>query len=403
MNNMYEYTYESKKNQYAAIIFIIAAMFSVGAIIGSVYSNSSMNQTINSLQSQISELSSLSTSGNVTSVEYYIDDTSLSDLYLDVKDSIVTVTGVISYQSFFQTSYTTVQGSGFVYEYEDEYYVITNNHVISDATDLAVTFSNGNAYASDLVGSDAYADLAVLEVNAPNSEFNDLTISSSSTLEVGNPVVAIGTPLGLDSTMTTGIISQLGRTIEESLAGSFPIANIIQTNVAINSGNSGGPLLNYNGEVVGITTAIIEDSEGLGFAIPSDTILKEIDSLVTQGHYYNHSWLGISGIDMTYEIADEIDIDITYGWMITYVSQNSAASNAGLQGGYQQRIIIDDYVIIGGDIIIAIDGTRVINGDDLMSYLELNTISGQTITLTIVRENELLNIPVELGQRPVVI
>lgn len=402
MNNMYEYNFESKKNQYVILLFIIAAMFSAGVVVGVVYSYSSVTQTIDSLQSQIVELSSVSEPGNVTSVEYYIDDTSLSNLYLHVKDSIVTVTGIISYHSFFQTSYTTIQGSGFVYEYKDNYYVITNNHVISEAMNLVVTFSNGNAYEANLVGSDAYSDLAVLDVEAPDSEFNGLIISSSSSLQVGDPVVAIGTPLGLDSTMTTGIISQLGRTIEESLAGSFPIANIIQTNVAINSGNSGGPLLNYNGEVVGITTAIIEDSEGLGFAIPSDTILKEIGSLVTQGYYYNHSWLGISGVDMTYEIAEEIEVDVTYGWMITYISQNSAASQAGLQGGYQQRIIVDEYVVIGGDIIIAIDDTRVINGDDLMSYLELNTVSGQTVTVTILRDNEILNIPIELGQRPVV-
>ena len=319
-----------------------------------------------------------------------------------MKDSIVVITGVIDYQSFFRISYITVQGSGFVYEFDDEFYVITNNHVISEASDFVVTFSNGNAYAADIIGSDAYADLAVLQVDAPDSEFIPLTIVSSLNLRVGDPVVAIGTPMGLDSTMTTGIVSQLGRTIEESLAGSFPIANIIQTNVAINPGNSGGPLLNYNGDVVGITTAIIEDSEGLGFAIPSDTILKEIGSLVTLGSFNDHSWLGISGVDMTYAIADEIDVDVTYGWLITYVSEDSASSYVGLQGGYQQKVIIDEYVIVGGDIIIAIDENRVINGDYLMSYLESKTTPGQITTVTIVRDNEILNVPIELGRRPVV-
>lgn len=401
---MYEYNYEhkSKKNQYTSLLVILITIFSAGVFIGSIFAYSSATQTIDGLQSQISELYSKSNSGNVTSVKYYIDDISLSDLYSNVKDSIVVVTGRVRYQTFFQISSTTVQGSGFIYEYDDEYYVITNNHVVSDASDLVVTFSNGNAYAAEQVGSDAYADLAILTVNAPDSEFISLNISSSSNLKVGDPVVAIGTPLGLDSTMTTGIVSQLGRTIEESLAGSFPIANIIQTNVAINSGNSGGPLLNYEGEVVGITTAIIEDSEGLGFAIPSDTILKEIESLVALGHYQNHSWLGVSGIDMTYAIADEIDVNVTYGWMITYVSKNSAASQAGLQGGYQQKIIAGEYVVTGGDIIIGIDGHRVINGDSLMSYLELTTTPGQNITLTIIRDNEILNIPIELGRRPVV-
>jgi len=266
---------------------------------------------------------------------------------------------------------------------------------------LVVTFSNGNGYEAALIGSDAYADLAILDVDAPLSEFQSLEIVSSSNLNVGDPVIAIGTPLGLDSTMTTGIVSQLGRTIDESLAGNFPIANIIQTNVAINPGNSGGPLLNYNGEVIGITTAIIEDSEGIGFAIPSEMILKEIESLIVTGCFLDHSWLGISGVDMTYAIADAIDVEVTYGWMITYVSGNSAASNAGLLGGYQQKVIIGEYVLVGGDIIIAVDGNRIINGDDLMSYLEAETVPGQTITITIIRDDEQLNVPVELGQRPV--
>jgi S1-C subfamily serine protease len=133
--------------------------------------------------------------------------------------------------------------------------------------------------------------LAVLSVDAPIEEFYPLEIVSSSNLEVGDPVVAIGNPMGLDGTMTIGIVSQIGRTIRESLAGSFPIANIIQTSVAINPGNSGGPLFNYQGEVVGVTTAIIENSEGLGFAIPSNTILKEIESLIETGSFNYHSWL----------------------------------------------------------------------------------------------------------------
>ena len=393
---------KSKKNHYGLLSVLVVFLFAVGMVVGGVLVYTTTSHAIDGLNSQISELYTKSENSNVTSIQYYIDETSLSNLYAHVKDSIVVITGVIDYQSFFRISYITVQGSGFVYEFDDEFYVITNNHVISEASDLVVTFSNGNAYAADIIGSDAYADLAVLQVDAPDSEFIPLTIVSSLNLRVGDPVVAIGTPMGLDSTMTTGIVSQLGRTIEESLAGSFPIANIIQTNVAINPGNSGGPLLNYNGDVVGITTAIIEDSEGLGFAIPSDTILKEIGSLVTLGSFNDHSWLGISGVDMTYAIADEIDVDVTYGWLITYVSEDSASSYVGLQGGYQQKVIIDEYVIVGGDIIIAIDENRVINGDYLMSYLESKTTPGQITTVTIVRDNEILNVPIELGRRPVV-
>jgi S1-C subfamily serine protease len=263
-----------------------------------------------------------------------------------------------------------------------------------------VTFSNGNGYPATVIGSDAYSDLAVLSVEAPTEEFQPLTIISSSTLEVGDPVVAIGSPFGLGGTMTTGIISQLGRTIQDSVAGNFPIANIIQTSAAINPGNSGGPLLNYQGEVVGITTAIIQNSNGLGFAVPSNTILREIESLITTGSYNQHPWIGISGIDMTYAIAQTLGVDVTYGWLITQVTDGGAAAQAGLQGGSQQVRVIDEWVITGGDIIIAVDGTRIINGDTFMSYLEEHTTPNQTITITILRNNHIQDVPVVLKQRP---
>jgi S1-C subfamily serine protease len=278
--------------------------------------------------------------------------------------------------------------------------VITNKHVVNDAENVTVTFSNGNGYPATVIGSDAYSDLAVLSVEAPTGEFQPLTIISSSTLEVGDPVVAIGSPFGLGGTMTTGIISQLGRTIQDSVAGNFPIANIIQTSAAINPGNSGGPLLNYQGEVVGITTAIIQNSNGLGFAVPSNTILREIESLIMTGSYDQHPWVGISGTDMTYAIAQTLGVDVTYGWLITQVTDGGAAAQAGLQGGNEQVQVIDEWVIIGGDIIIAVDGTRIINGDTFMSYLEEHTTPNQTITMTILRNAQIHDIPVVLKQRP---
>jgi S1-C subfamily serine protease len=319
-----------------------------------------------------------------------------------VKDSIVEINGLVEFQSFFSVQYGKVQGSGFVYEYDNQNYVITNNHVVTDASDIVVTFENGNSYPAEMIGSDPYSDLAVLIVDVPSQEFFPLNIVSSSYLNVGDPVIAIGNPLGLESTMTIGIVSQIGRTIEESLAGNFPIANIIQTSAAINPGNSGGPLLNYNGEVIGITTAIIEDSEGLGFAIPSNTILKEIDSLINTGSYNDHSLLGISGVDMSYYIAEEIGVNVTYGWLIVQVTPGSGAANAGLIGGNQEVIVIDEVILIGGDILIAIDDNKVINGDYLISYLEEHTTPGQIVNLTIIRDNEKLNVPVELGSRPII-
>ena len=391
---------EKKQTLIMLISVFIIATFIVGFVFGSSVMYSLASSELNDIQNKMSLLDDNTKTAVTYNNTYNFNETSLSDIYKEEKDSIVVISGIGTYQTFWQTQYYEVQGSGFVYEFKDQNLVITNNHVVSDVTDIIVTFSNGNSYTGELIGSDAYSDLAILSVNAPVEEFNPLDIVSSSQIEVGDPVIAIGSPMGLDSTMTIGIISQVGRTIEESTAGSFPIANIIQTSVAINPGNSGGPLLNYQGEVIGITTAIIEDSEGLGFAIPSNTILREIESLVETGSYNQHPWLGIAGTDMSYSIAEVMDVDVTYGWLITSITGGSAADNAELEGGNKQVRINDDWVIIGGDIIIEINGVRIINGDGLMSYLEEHTQPNETINLTIVRDNQTLKIPVKLGVRP---
>jgi S1-C subfamily serine protease len=389
------------KNILMGVAIGIAVMCIAGYLVGG-----SLNALVTSSATESSKQQNTLLTNTTTSkaenhdVTYYYNTTSLAQIYNDVKDSVVVITGYVIQYSFFGRQYSEVQGSGFVYEYGHDMVVITNKHVVNDAENITVTFSNGNGYPATVIGSDAYSDLAVLSVEAPLEEFQPLVITSSSTLEVGDPVIAIGSPFGLGGTMTNGIVSQLGRTIEDSVAGSFPIANIIQTSAAINPGNSGGPLLNYQGEVIGITTAIISDSNGLGFAVPSNTILREIDSLITTGSYTQHPWVGISGTDMTYEIARTLGTDITYGWLITQVTVGGAAAEAGLQGGDQQVRVINEYVVIGGDLIIAVEGTRVINGDTFMSYLEEHTSPNQTITLTILRDNHIQDVPVVLKQRP---
>lgn len=389
------------KNRYVAafIAFFIVAMFIAGYFVGGSFGSRATSSEIDTLQ-QIGDLQYENTNEEIHNITYYYNSTSLGQLYTSVRDSVVVITGIVSQYSFFGMQYSEVQGSGFVYQYHNAMVVITNKHVVNDATNITVTFSDGDAYPATVAGSDAYSDLAVLSVQAPIGEYNPLEIGSSSNLQVGESVVAIGSPFGLGGTMTTGIISQLGRTIQDSVAGNFPIANIIQTSVPINPGNSGGPLLNYEGEVVGITTAIIQNSNGLGFAIPSNTILREIDSLINTGSYDQHSWLGISGVDMTYSIAQAIGVNVTYGWLVTQITNGGAADNAGLHDGNQQMRITNEWIVIGGDIIVAVDGTRIINGDSLMSYLEEYTLPHQIIRLTVVRNHQFLDIPVELGQRP---
>jgi len=401
---MYESIETKKKTTNRTILMVvaigIATMFIAGYFVGGSLESLTTSSTLKTTQPLNTVIINTTSQEETADIIYYYNTTSLADLYNNVKDSVVVITGYVIQYSFFGRQYSGVQGSGFVYDYDNQMVVITNKHVVDDAENITVTFANGNGYPATIIGSDAYSDLAVLSVDAPDAEFKPLKITSSSTLEVGDPVIAIGSPFGLGGTMTTGIISQLGRTIQDSVAGSFPIANIIQTSAAINPGNSGGPLLNYQGEVIGITTAIISDSNGLGFAVPSNTILREIDSLVTTGTYTQHPWVGVSGTDMTYEIARTIGTNITYGWLITQVTTNGAAAEAGLQGGEQQVYVGDEWIIIGGDIIIAVDGTRVINGDMFMSYLEEHTTPNQTITLTILRDNQIQEIQVLLKQRP---
>ena len=269
----------------AAVIAVIACSIFAGVFGYWAGTNSNgdlskLQKQITDLQNQIASLSSSSGSNGGTS-EVIPENVSLSTLYDQVKDSVVVITDT--------QSGSQVEGSGFIDNLGGRMVVVTNNHVIASGTGISVTFSNGDGYAATVLGADAYADLAVLSVtDAPASEYHPLQIVNSATLSVGDFVAAVGSPFGLAGSMTTGIVSALGRTITETTAGNYPIADVIQFSAPINPGNSGGPLLNSAGEVVGINTAGIENSQnggtaqGLGFAISSDTILREISSLANQ-------------------------------------------------------------------------------------------------------------------------
>jgi putative serine protease PepD len=367
----------------SATIFVLVLV--AGLIVGGLAASyvflrqiNSLKSDISNLQAQISQISGNEVVNNQT-ITIYQNATALSEIYEKVKDSVVLINGV--------TSSGGVQGSGFVYNYSGSMVVITNNHVVSGTTSVSVAFSDGNGYGAVVNGTDAYADLAVLTVpQAPPAELKPLEIVRSDTLKVGDLVIAVGNPYGLVGSMTTGVVSALGRTItEQEYTGGFAIANIIQTSTPINPGNSGGPLLNYDGKVVGITAAIVTDSQGLGFAVPSNAILKEIFGLITFGTYDGHSYLGVTGSDMDYGTAQSMHVNVTYGWLVATVVSGDPAANAGVQ--------VDD-------VIIAINGTRIRNGDEMSSFLEENTLPGQTAVLTVARGNQTLQLSLTLGQRP---
>jgi S1-C subfamily serine protease len=390
------------------VVIIIVASLLGGGLIGysitvlaSPTSNFSLQNQVNSLQQQVIGLQAQVNGADQNYTYANVGNTSLAQIYAQVKDSVVVVQGYIVQHDIFGRSYNSgVQGSGFIYNLDGRMIIVTNDHVVEGTVNNTVTFANGDTYSASVLGSDPYADLAALSSTAPDTEYTPLVITSSATLNVGDPLIAVGGPYGLAGSMTTGIVSALGRTITADTSGSYPIANVIQTSTPINPGNSGGPLLNYAGQVVGITTAIVSNSQGLGFAIPSSTILKEIGSLATNGSYNQHSWIGASGTDMNYDIGKALNVDVTYGWLITGVTSGGPADKATLKGGTSQIQVSGSSLTVGGDIIIAFDGTRIRNTDDLSTYLEENTLPNQTIDVTIIRNGETFTLPLTLGARP---
>jgi len=381
---------------------LLILIFIAGMVSGGIISYLITYQQINELENKVSNLKTRIyglygiQNASYFNVNVYQNGTSFSEIYEKVKDSIVLIRVLLPNGD--------VSGSGFVYNYSEGNYslpvIITNYHVIHEvvkgnAISLSVTFSNGHGYPAHVNGTDPYADLAVLTVDAPEYEFKPLEIVSSSTLKVGDLVIAIGNPIRYTNSMTVGVVSALGRTISEpEFIGRFRIADVIQTSAQLNPGNSGGPLLNCLGQVVGVTTAIAVYSEetgqeipaqGIGFAIPSDTIRREIKSLIKEGTYPDHPWMGIGGVDMNYEIAKEMGVNVTYGFLITEIDSEGPAAKTNLQKK---------------DIIIEVNGTRIKDGDDLSTYLERNTYPYDTIILTVVRGNQILQIPLTLERRP---
>jgi S1-C subfamily serine protease len=371
------------------------------ATISSLQSSvSSLQASNNQLQSQLAAASTVPT-GN-TSVSLSIN---AEQIYAAASPSVVTLEGneLVTATGLFgsQTEVETVLGSGFVINYSGQYYIVTNDHVVNGVSNITATFSDGDSYPVTVIGTDAYSDLAVVTVpTAPTSEFTPIQLVSSNNVVVGQPVVVIGNPYGLSGSITFGIISQLGRTIEEATTNGFSISDIIQFSAPINPGNSGGPLFDENGYVIGITTATVNGSEGIGFAIPSSTILKELSSLIATGSYDGHSYLGVGTADMNYQLAQDSKTNVTYGVLIEQVVSGGPAAAAGLKAGSTTATVDGAQYTIGGDIIVSINGTKIVNGDSLSSYLEEYTVAGQTVQLGIIRAGQSMTVDVTLGTRP---
>ena len=290
-------------------------------------------------------------------------------------------------------------GSGFVWD--DEGYIVTNDHVVSGATSIEVIFADDTTAEAELVGSDPDSDLAVIKVDLPASQLIPLKLGDSDTLQVGQLAIALGNPFGQDFTMTSGIISGVGRTIRGGNSG-FSIPEVIQTDAPINPGNSGGPLLNRQGEVLGINSQIISQSggsSGVGFAVPINTAKRVVPKLIT-GESFEYAWLGIQGGTVTREVADFRNVPAG-GVLVIDATADGPAAKAGLDGRDESLDPSDEAFLFGGEIIKAIDGQPLNDMEDLITYLLKETEPGDTVTLDVIEsDGQASQVEVTLGVRP---
>jgi len=331
------------------------------------------------------------------------EQNALTTLYEEVNP------GVVAIWLFDDQSEGVGLGSGWIYDSEG--HIVTNNHVVEGVTQFEVHFSSGYKAYGTVVGNDQQSDLAVLKVDVPPEELVPLPLGDSNQLSVGQIVIAIGSPFALENTMTTGVVSALGRTLPSGYGspdvGYFSTADLIQTDAAINPGNSGGPLLNLNGEVIGVnqsiqTTEYTDYGEplnmGIGFAISVSIVKKVVPSLIQYGSF-EYPYLGISAIDnLSLHEIDLLGLTEYTGAYVIDVVQGGPADNAGVWAGTQPTDI--EGLLAGGDLIIGIDGQPVRYFDDILGYLYSHKSPGETVTLTLLRGTDQVDITVTLGIRP---
>jgi len=330
------------------------------------------------------------------------EDAMLINLYQRTNPGVVYIEVLVGEG---ETNIPLGSGSGFVIDTEG--HIITNNHVVEEANLIRVIFSDGSvADDAQVLGRDPYSDLAVVFVDVSPERLVPLELGDSSTLQVGQRVIAIGNPFGLEGTMTVGIISALGRTLPAQVIQNAGFRNpeIIQTDAAINPGNSGGPLLNTRGQVIGINTAIRSatgTNSGIGFAVPVNSVKHIVPHLIEEGTYH-YPYLGITSDNRftVAELAGPLGLPVTNGALISEVQPETAALRAGLRGGDHEVEIMGATIMAGGDIIVAIDGYELRDFDDLIAYLVRETEVGQEVVLTVIRDRAELEIPVILGERP---
>jgi S1-C subfamily serine protease len=336
--------------------------------------------------------------------QYYQNNANLGEIYQNLEDSVVQITSTVT-----ETSSNIIingnplkqqssrLGSGFVYD--NEGHIITNNHVVSGVTDVDITLSNGDFFSAKVIGTDEFNDIAVLQITDNYSDFqiNPILFADSSQVKVGDQVIAIGNPFGLSNTMTTGIVSQIGRLLPNQESG-FSIPNIIQTDAAINPGNSGGPLLDNRGNLIGMNTAIeskVGEFAGIGFAVSSNTIKKIVPVLIEKGEY-DHPWLGISGTTLSPNLVEKLNLPKNFrGALIYEVIKDGPADKAGIK----DALYTLNREVASADIVTSIDNIPVKRIDDIIAYISENKSVGDKVSLQIYRDSNVIDTDIELGKR----
>jgi len=325
------------------------------------------------------------------------ENEALVDLYARANPSVVNIT---VFSQVDDLVLPASQGSGFVYDGDGN--IVTNAHVVHGASEVEVTFSDGTARAAQIVGEDLNSDLAVVRVEALPAGVGPLPLGDMESLAVGQTVIAIGNPFGLEGTLTRGVISALGRTIPALTV--FTIPQSIQTDAAINPGNSGGPLLNLQGEVIGVNAQIETDGTsrsnlGVGFAIPVNIVKYVVPDLVQLGEH-EWPWLGVQGGDVSPLLVEAMELPIDRGAYISNIIEDGPSSKSALRGSTDSETIRGRQVDTGGDIITAINGQTVNSFDDLLIYVALEVAPGDEVILKVYRNGEYIDVPVTLEKRP---
>lgn len=366
---MKDRTVEPENLSKTVLMIFIGAVIGVGATLG--YTSYQIDQLEDSIEH---------------SYDYGEDvGTGLSQLFNRVENSVVSVNAHEAQEA---------QGSGFAYDTE---HIVTNYHVVAGSETVDVTLTEGVTESADVIGVDPYTDLAVLKVD--DTSLEPLSLGDLEEVEIGQQAVAIGNPFGFESSMTTGIISQKDRLLP--VQGGFSIPNVLQTDAAINPGNSGGPLMNTRGEVVGVNTAIETGTgafSGVGFAISAESVERVIPELIDEGSY-QHSWLGVSGVDIDPEIAEEMDLDESTGFLVIDVVEEGPSEGI-VDEGEDIVEIQGQEIAVGGDVIISIDDQEVRGIEDVLVYLARNTEAGDKVELEVIRDGEIETVEVELDPRP---